>query len=95
MSLQVVANYCLVMVIDKAINAAEECSRWSEEIPTWPLVEPPPLIICPSSPRVKGEKKVERKLVLPSRRAGGASAGGGVAETQVQVNQCYQADRLI
>lgn len=39
MSLQVPANYCLVMVIDKAINAARDCSCWSKEIPLWLLVE--------------------------------------------------------
>lgn len=39
MSLQVPANYCLVMVIDKAINAARDRSCWSKEILPCPLVE--------------------------------------------------------
>lgn len=39
MSLQVLANYCLVMVIDKAINTARDCRCQSEEIPLRPLVD--------------------------------------------------------
>lgn len=34
MSLRVLANYCCVMVIDKAINAVRDYTRWSAEIPS-------------------------------------------------------------
>lgn len=103
MSLQVPANYCLVMVIDKAINATRDRSCWSEEIPLWATgwvfsfnlisaPSPPPLLALVRlfffQDREGGVMREQCKLTL-------CTGIDRVVETQVRVNQSYQSDRLL
>lgn len=103
---EVAANYCLVMVIDKAINTARDFSCWSTEIPLWPLVE---FFFFQSRPPLARStaKRVKRETLFflaEKAQCGGENNAplytvmalrARAAETQVQVNQCYQAHRLI